>query len=286
MEKKYIVVGTGNLAVKIAEILVERKLNVAIYEKQLSQHSSVADLCAAKKIIYKRMTDDEMTTQLLEELQQYELQVISAINTYIFPKEIVKHPRFYGINYHNALLPYHQGMNAEAWAIYDMDQYTGITWHLIAEHVDKGEVIVQKKLELNSSMTAIKLLKMQLDLAYEAFLEFVETFIQGELLTKPQTGEGGKFHRLNAIPNNQYIDISWDIEKIYAFLRAMDYGILYTLGKPLIKIENEIYECGRYRITQMPEPAKQDMVVYQDNKIVINKENINKTIELLNVKQR
>lgn len=281
----YVVVGTGSLAVYIAEYLQTKDLEVAIYEMQLSQYSSVMDLCETKRIPYKRLTKDAMTEQLLMDLQKHQLRVISAINTYIFPEEIVEHSNFNGINYHNALLPYHRGMNAEAWAIYQGDEYTGITWHLIASRVDQGEVVIQKRISLDSAVTSIKLLQIQLDLAYETFLIFAESFINDTLIVAPQLSGDEGFHKMKDVPNNGFIDLAWDMEQTVAFLRALDYGFLYTLGKPIVMVESAAYACGRYQITTGALSFEENAVMLENNKIIILKKGSSKKIILSNIKK-
>ena len=283
MKKIYIVVGTGNLAVKIAEYLISQKLDTVVYEKQLSQYSTVKEFCVAKKIDYTLLTSKEMTEQLLSDLENFEIKVISAINTYIFPKEIVEHVNFYGINYHNALLPQHKGMNAEAWSIFNLEKHTGITWHRIVEKVDQGEIILQKRIAINSSITSMKLLRIQLDMAYESFVEFAPQLIEETLIIEPQKSNDGEFHRIKDIPNNGYIDKTWSMVKLSAFLRAMDYGILYTMGKPIIKIDSKAYSCGRYRITENNIPAGKDEIIFEDNVITILKKNSYGKVMLSNI---
>lgn len=283
MHQKYIVVGTGSLAVKIAEYLKEQRRDVAVYEKPLAHSFTAGESCAAKQLEYKQLTADEMTAQLLSDLETDKLTVISAINTYLFPRAIIEHPNFYGINYHNALLPHHRGMNAEAWAIFHMDPDSGITWHRIIEQVDKGEIICQKKIALPTSMTSMKLLRIQRNLAFQLFTEFAPQLLDGSLSTYQQPDEPGEFHRLHAVPNEGYLDLSWSMEKISAFLRAMDYGVLYTLGKPKIKLDHtyiHTYACGRYRIIQNNFPAERDEVVVRDDTIAIIKKGSSQSVIL------
>ena len=288
MDQKYIVVGTGNLAVKIAQYLCEQKKDVAVYEKRLAHSFTAGESCAAKQLAYKQLTPDEMTAQLLSDLETGPLTVISAINTYIFPRAVIEHPNFYGINYHNALLPAHRGMNAEAWAIFQMDSDSGITWHRIIEQVDKGEIICQKKIALPASITSMKLLRIQRDFAFQSFLEFAPQLLDGSLATYPQSAEPGEFHWIHAVPNDGYLDLSWSMEKISAFLRAMDYGALYTLGKPKIKLDDtyiHTYACGRYRIIQNNFPAEQDELVIQDNTITIMKKGSSQSVILFDLEE-
>ena len=248
MKTEFVVIGSGKLAVKIAEYLSKRELSVKIIEKKISSSSSVEMLCRRKNLPYECLTSKEITERLLNMLSVAKIKVISAVNTYIFPASVVEHRNFCGINYHNALLPRHRGMNAEAWAIFDMDEMTGITWHYINVELDKGKIIDQKSIPLDKDMTSIRLLKKQMDLAYQSFLEFADDFIKGSPKGVSQEGKKGELHYIKDVPNDGFINHKWSTKKILSFLRAMDYGKLFTMGEPKIIIGSDVYTWDRYRI--------------------------------------
>ena len=65
MNCKYVVTGTGSLAVKIAEYLLENGIVPLVYEKPYTSHSTVQSLCEAKSIAYERFASQELTERLL-----------------------------------------------------------------------------------------------------------------------------------------------------------------------------------------------------------------------------
>lgn len=286
-EKKYIVVGSGKLAVKIAEYLASKGLHPSVYEKRIASVSCVEKSCIRHGIPYYCMSPAEMTEKFLSDLSRYQVRVFSSINTYIFPKEVLQHPNFWGINYHNALLPHHKGMNAEAWSIYDMDNITGITWHRIRPEIDEGEILIQKKIVLDESINSLKLLKQQSDLAYEAFLEIAPKLFadDAEWQGIRQPFANATMHKIKDIPNDGYLSKKWDLRKTCAFLRAMDYGKLNTLKKPQIRFHSDVYEWERYQMKEDTK-AEQDSVKLESNNIVISKKGSTNRIVLLNVKRR
>ncbi|EOI6157098.1 formyltransferase family protein, partial [Campylobacter coli] len=78
------------------------------------------------------------------------------------------------INYHNALLPFHRGCNAHIWSIWENDKKTGITWHMVKESIDTGDILVQKEIKLDNNCTALSLLNAQHKLALTLFREALE----------------------------------------------------------------------------------------------------------------
>ncbi|HBD2718441.1 TPA: formyl transferase, partial [Campylobacter jejuni] len=172
--------------------------------------------------------------------------IISANNFYIFKKECIQNNAI--INYHNALLPFHKGCNAHIWSIWENDKKTGITWHMVEESIDTGAILTQKEIKLDDNFTALSLLNTQHNLAMASFKEAVEN-LENKVL-KAQISKKG-YHKKLALPNEGYLDLTWDKEKISRFLRAMDCGVLSGVPKARLKILGEEKEILFYEINEL-----------------------------------
>lgn len=172
--------------------------------------------------------------------------IISANNFYIFKKECIQNNAI--INYHNALLPFHKGCNAHIWSIWENDKKTGITWHMVEESIDTGAILTQKEIKLDDNFTALSLLNTQHNLAMASFKEAVENLENKAL--KAQISKKG-YHKKLALPNEGYLDLTWDKEKISRFLRAMDCGVLSGAPKARLKILGEEKEILFYEINEL-----------------------------------
>ncbi|MDK2044260.1 formyltransferase family protein [Campylobacter jejuni] len=51
---------------------------------------------------------------------------------------------------------------------------TGITWHMVKESIDTGDILVQKEIKLDNNCTALSLLNAQHKLALTLFREALE----------------------------------------------------------------------------------------------------------------
>jgi methionyl-tRNA formyltransferase len=265
------VIGSGKLAVEICKYFKEINLPVVLYEKKITDSSFVSKLCRINGIEYYSLNKAELTEKLMQQRGKKEL-VVSAINTYIFPKQVVNNSSLTIINYHNALLPKHPGMNAEAWAIFDQDEETGVTWHYVSEQIDSGGIIAQETIKLNPNITSLKLLQKQSNMAYKLFLTIADNLLKGEVKCKKQeTSEREKLHLIKDVPNNGILSLDWDIDKIYAFLRAMDYGKIATLGIPKILFDDTYYIWDRYVLTENCQSAI-DKQIYNTVSYVIDKQ--------------
>lgn len=172
--------------------------------------------------------------------------IISANNFYIFKKECIQNNTI--INYHNALLPFHRGCNAHIWSIWENDKKTGITWHMVEENIDTGDILIQKEIKLDNNSTALSLLNTQHNLAIASFKEAIENL--KNKISKVQMSEG-VYHKKLSLPNNGYLDLTWNKEKISRFLRAMDCGALSGVPKARLEILGEEREILFYEINEL-----------------------------------
>ena len=167
--------------------------------------------------------------------------IISANNFYLFKAPCVKNNTI--INYHNALLPRHRGVNAHIWAIFKGDKKSGISWHFVDECIDTGRILTQKEIPLNDKITAHELLSMQHKLAINSLKESLEKLKLG---FKGFLGTGGgDYHFKKDLPNKALLNLAWDESKISRFLRSMNLGIFDTI-RPKIKLFGEEVELSSY----------------------------------------
>ena len=120
----------------------------------------------------------------------------------ILPKEVLQIPKFGVINLHPSLLPKHRGAHPINWAIIQGDKYTGCTVHYMTEDVDKGNIILQKKIEIYNhdiSYLAKELAEIGSNLLWKSLELFEKTAPKGKIqdeseattdpARKPEDGE-------------------------------------------------------------------------------------------------
>lgn len=271
---KIMLIGSGKFPFLCARYL-QKYTEVSIYEYKASSISILQDLCEKGGMQHFLLDKMHMTEVLMEECNDLEKKVllISAFNTYILPKQLLNLPNVTAINFHNAYLPEHPGRNAEAWSIYEGNQETGVTWHFIDAGIDSGDIIIQEIILLDDKITSIKLLQKQNKLGYELFCKMIDSLLEGEIFGKKQIGfDKTKIHSSKDIPNNGRLDLSWSIDKMHRFLRAMDYGKLYLLGIPVIEINHICYQILNYKLTDgYVEDAEHEYVIREDCKNLVLK---------------
>ena len=194
---------------------------------------------------------------VLEEIAfQKRSLVVSISNRFIFPHSFVSCANVDIINYHNSLLPRYRGMHAEAWAIYEGEKETGITWHKIDDGIDTGPILAQQSVPIDDDTTSLSLLKRQSCAAVAAFGGMLQKLLEGKLPSVAQAqGARTEMHFGRERPNNGKLDPHWPEDKIWRFLRAFDYGCCHTLGFPQIWHGGKWYSWKRY--AKLPSLAPQ-----------------------------
>lgn len=168
--KKIYIVGSGSICISILKSLIKDEYNPVMILYKEHNISMLGNFVKNNNIENYSFDNKAEITIFLEKVREKAL-IISANNVYLFPSIIVDKENLKIINFHNALLPRHRGMNAPTWTIYEMDKKAGITWHLVNKNIDDGEIIIQKKINLNGTETAIYLIKQLMNLAFVAFEE-------------------------------------------------------------------------------------------------------------------
>jgi len=252
--------------------LQESFSTTALYDTNKRPSPYLRELSARKSIPYFHFEKDAIF-QHVANLKEKSL-LISATNPYIIPDEILEKKTIFAINCHHALLPKHPGRNAVTWTIFEMDEEAGITWHEITHQVDAGNIIIQKSLKVEDHDTPLLLLKKLDALAIEALQSKINEILSDNLNCIPQKmNKQGKLHYSWEKPNDGILDNEWDGEKISAFLRSMDYGILDMLGKPKIKCAGKSFQWKKYDISRKENDILKESIQFDNGNILIRKRN-------------
>ncbi len=271
--QKVYILGSGTLAYECAKYAKEKEkdYDTEVYLFEMTEKKSIGleKKAMAAGISYQHKERKQVYDLLCEE--KAEVLLVSAINEFIIPKRVLERENITAVNLHQALLPMHPGRNAEGWAIYEEDEKSGITWHFMKVEVDAGDIICQKEISLDETITAYQLFQQQIMLSKEAFIEIYESLIYKIAKSYPQEKKDNvRMHKSFEIPNDGYINLEWDGKKLCAFLRAMDYSVLKVLGNPKIVYRGKTYSVGKYQfsVTQTME----NRVEWIENEIHINKD--------------
>ena len=128
--------------------------------------------------------------QFLESLRQCapDLIVVAAYGR-ILPKTVLDLPRLGCINVHGSLLPKYRGAAPIQWAILRGEVVTGITIMQMNEHMDAGDVLLQRETRIGEDETYGELQARLADLGARALMEAIAQIHAGTLRAQAQCEE-------------------------------------------------------------------------------------------------
>ena len=269
--EKIILTGTGTLFLECLTYV--KKLGMEYMGFDMSpQRPRMTMMQAQKKELNYIWAEKQEVLDALREEKKKTL-LLSVINPFIIPADILDMENIHALNCHQALLPAHRGRNAEAWAIFEGDTVTGITWHKMTSQVDQGDILAQREISVSEQTTSFQLFRLQLRAAYEAFEEFVPKVLAGEENYEKQKNAGNQkenqIHYSWEVPAEGVINLKWSGEKISRFLRAVDYGGLNIMPKPVLYFDDRPVKISSWNIRKTEAASVKDMVRNQGNIIEI-----------------
>jgi methionyl-tRNA formyltransferase len=93
------------------------------------------------------------------------------------------------INYHNGLLPFYKGLRATSWSIYNRENLSGFTFHLMNERIDEGPILLQRALPLEKDSHPFEMDWKKALSAADCLPQLFEMIVRGDG-GKPQSSAG------------------------------------------------------------------------------------------------
>ncbi len=174
----------------------------------------------------------------------------SINNDHILLQDILDKPRYFFVNYHNSLLPRYAGSNATAWAILNQEKIHGISWHVIEQKVDAGNILLQKSFPISAEETEWSLSIKCYQTAITSFPELLEILKNGSFISQKQNLADRTYYRKHLKPHcNGVIDFNDTAAEIALLVRALHYGNYEnTLCCPKILFEQQAIVPQKVRI--------------------------------------
>ena len=132
----------------------------------------------------KDKSREEFDMELMDELEKHDIDLIVLVGymRLFSPLFVEKYDRKI-INIHPSLLPKYPGMEMDVYkSVLDAgEKETGMTIHFVDEGMDTGEIILQKKVDIEESDTVDSLkIKVQ-NLEKQWYPEIIRQFIEGKI---------------------------------------------------------------------------------------------------------
>lgn len=208
---KYAFAGDRDVAVKVLELLLPELGQPKFLCLSGSSWQSHADeLVGITGANVPIIRGKEITSaESLQRFEKAELDYFFFIHfPYLIPTELLGIPREGCINLHPAFLPHNRGWHTPSWAILE-DGVAGATLHFMAEEIDSGDIIHQKRVQVEAFDTAHTLYKKIKAAEVAVFVEALPLIKLGNLPRKSQSDSAaiGKKREDLFQPDIQCIDL-------------------------------------------------------------------------------
>ena len=154
--------------------------------------------------------------------------LFSIGNLLVLPSGVLRLARRAAINFHDGPLPRHAGLFAPVWALIARERSHGITWHVMTDAIDAGNVLKQRLFEVSEGETALTLNTKCYEVGLDTFEELVLELERGETVGTSQVPDPSQFHcQSDRPPAACSIDWRRSADDIAALVRALDFGDKY-----------------------------------------------------------
>lgn len=187
----------------------------------------------------------------LQAFISYDAEIILCKSySMILREELLQSVNFNAINFHASLLPANRGANPENWAIIKGERETGLTLHYMSAEIDGGDIIAQRKIEIDIDDTWVSLLN-KIKMSQVDFLQDeIEKIIEGKnSRMRQELGDNILNKRLTPeFPEIEFDKMS-DMQ-IYNLIRAQVHPLM---GAYILKNKQRIYFNEFIPLEEIPE---------------------------------
>jgi methionyl-tRNA formyltransferase len=183
-----VLIGGESLLIQCAQSLLDAGHQVAA----LCTRSAAARAWAISRSV--RVLDDAQGLLTAADLGPIDY-LFSVTHLQVIPAEVLRLARRAAINFHDGPLPEYAGLNTPVWALLAREPRHGVTWHLMTDQVDRGDLLVERRFDLADDESALTLNAKCYGAAAEAFETLLTGLADGSLQPRAQTGTGRTFAR-------------------------------------------------------------------------------------------
>ncbi len=264
--------GTPGFAVPSLNILVQNNYDicgvVTVPDKKKGRglNLSYSDV---KKFSMKHslnilQPDNLRDPEFIKTLTDLKPDLILVVAFKILPEEVYTIPKYGSVNLHASLLPKFRGAAPINHALINGETETGVTTFFLKKKVDTGNIILQKRINIEEDDDVGTLHDKLSELGASCVLETVRVIEAGNVIPQIQNDS-------NASPapkifkENCMIDWNQNAGKIHNFIRGLSpYPAAFTF------LNNRSVKIFRSALTGNPKKETPGSIVVEDKKLLVS----------------
>jgi len=250
---RIVFMGTPEFAVTILKSLIENNYNIVgvitAPDKPAGRgrklHESAVKTYAKSVGLNIIQPTNLKSENFIEELKSLKANLHIVVAFRMLPKVVWQMPKYGTFNLHASLLPSYRGAAPINWAIINGETKTGVSTFFIDEHIDTGEMILQKEIDILPNETAGELHDKLMHLGSDLVLETVELIEKGTVKTIPQPTNTNVKTAYKLNKDNCKIDWTDTLDNIYNKVRGLS---PYPAAWCLLENENSQLNVKIYKV--------------------------------------
>lgn len=145
---------------------------------------------------------------------------VACFSLYI-PRGILNIPRLGILNVHPSLLPANRGPDPLFWTLYNADQQTGVTIHLMDEGLDTGPIVAQERIVLPDGISYAELEARCAELGSRLLSRSLWELYRGTAHLMPQDESRSSYLPLPTRDDYIVPIAEWPARRVYNFVRGL-----------------------------------------------------------------
>ncbi|MGI5532564.1 formyltransferase family protein [Streptomyces syringium] len=160
--------------------------------------------------------------------------LLSIVNPHVLNPAELAAPARLAVNFHSSPLPRYAGVHSTAWAVLNGETEYGVTWHVMAEEVDSGDILVQRCFPMDEDETALSLGVKCYHHGLDSFTALIDALEQDRLAPRKQdAGRRSYYTRRDRMPGAGLIGTHHTGQEVARWCRAAHVGnAANTFGLP------------------------------------------------------
>lgn len=148
---------------------------------------------------------------------------------FMVPARVYQRPRLGTFVFHDSMLPTYRGFSPTVWSIINGEDHTGVTLFEIADGVDEGDIIAQKRVPIGPEDPIAVVMERVTQTYLDLLEQKLDDLIQGNVPRYPQDHSRATYTS-KRLPEDNQIDWTAPTEHIFNLIRAVSnpYSGAYT----------------------------------------------------------
>lgn len=121
--------------------------------------------------------------------------LFSILNNKILSKSELASIQSYSLNFHDGPLPKYAGMFSSTWAIFNNEKNHGVCWHKIENKIDTGDILEEKKFNIEKNDTAYNIDTKGTLIGIDLFKKIIKNLVKKKLTFKKQNKKKRSFFK-------------------------------------------------------------------------------------------